>query len=62
MCKRSLSSRGASWLLLGAVVFLSACKGSDQPQVEQLTKAQAVTKQALDDQMRTRLRTTQSDR
>ena len=36
--------------------------GKDQPQVEKLTKEQAAKKQALDDELRTRLSTTQSDR
>lgn len=64
MCKRSVEK----WVLPSLVAFivaaLSACGagGNDQPQVEKLTKEQAAKKQALDDELRTRLSTTQSDR
>jgi hypothetical protein len=64
MCKRTAGKWALSLLVTFIVLALSACGGggNDQPQVEQLTKEQAAKKQALDDGLRTRLRTTQSDR
>jgi len=60
MCKKRLFTLLLSSLFV--VFALSACGGNDQPQVEKLNKAEAAKKQAIDDQLRTRLRTTQSDR
>lgn len=60
MCKKSSLALLLSSLFV--VLALSACGGNDQPQVEKLGKAEAAKKQAIDEQLRTRLRTTQSDR
>jgi len=60
MCKKSLLTLLISSLFV--MFALSACGGNDQPQVEKLSKAEATKKHAIDDQLRTRLRTTQSDR
>jgi len=60
MCKKSLLALLLSSLFL--MFSLSACGRNDQPQVEKLNKAETAKKQAIDDQLRTRLRTTQSDR
>lgn len=51
-------------LLLLVSALLPACSpvGGDQPRVQQLSKEQAAKKAMIDDNMRTRLRTTQSDR
>ena len=50
--------------LLLTVLTLPGCGADrgDQPQVEQLSPAQAVAKQARDDTLRTRQQTTQIDR
>ncbi len=52
----------AVFLVTGAAVAGCGSSHGDQPQVEQLTPAQAAQKQVLDDQLRIRQQTTQVDR
>ena len=60
--RSSMAYRLTLLLFVGALLPACSPGAGDQPKVQQQSKEQAAKKAMIDDKMRTRLRTTQSDR